>query len=298
MGTLGIALVTLALAIVLLALGRVSRPEWSISPDGRRYLALAAGRPVPLPFALRWLLPRLCSTSLLRWRWCTAAHMVALPPLVAVWLTGWIGDGRACVAGGLLVCGLPGVWRIHLRWPVLVDPAAMAWAVASAVAARERWWVAAAVLALVAGCIKETAPVFAACYAYHPLALVGLLAPALRALTAPRGDDPENDPEILDHPFRSSRRAHRGRWLDPRLMLAPWGLCLLAPAAAEPRLLAVLALTAAVAYGQLLVAVDTVRLYQWAAPPAILATMTVVPPRLAVLGLLLHLANPWAGDGL
>jgi hypothetical protein len=40
-----------------------------------------------------------------------------------------------------------------------------------------------------------------------------------------------------------------------------------------------------------------VRLYQWAAPPLILATISVVPPEFAVVALLVHLLNPWSGDG-
>jgi hypothetical protein len=40
-----------------------------------------------------------------------------------------------------------------------------------------------------------------------------------------------------------------------------------------------------------------VRLYQWAAPPVILATLTVLPSRWAVVALLAHLLNPWAGNG-
>lgn len=196
------------------------------------------------------------------------------------------------------MCGLPGVWKIHLRWPVLVDPAAMTWAMVSGVCAQHGLWALAAGTALVAGCIKETGPIFAACYGWHAVALVGLVAPLVRAATTRLGEDVEGEPEILEHPIRASRRSHAGRWLDPTLMLSPWGLCVLAPAAREPMLLAMLAVTAFLAYGQVLLAVDTVRLYQWAAPPAIAATISAIPTWLAVAGLLVHLANPWAGDGL
>jgi hypothetical protein len=284
--------------VALRALGRLREPHVTLSPDGRRYLAMAAGRPAAFPFALRWLLPALCSTSVRRWRGCTAVHLGALPPLLAVWLTGRVDDPAACVAGGLLVCGLPGVWRIHLRWPVLVDPAAMAWALASAVCAQHRLWLPAVAAAVVAGCIKETAPAFAACYAWHPVALVGLLAPLVRAATTRPGEDIEGEMDILEHPIRASRITHAGRWLDPSLMLTPWGVCLLAPAAGVPLAGPILAVTLTLAYGQVFVAVDTVRLYQWAFPPAIAATLDVVPARLAFAALALHLLNPWAGDGL
>ena len=225
--------------VVLRSLGRRREPHPELSPDGRRYLAMAAGRPAPFPFALRWLLPALCSTSLRRWRWCTALHLGALPPLVAYWL--WVEGTAAvvCVAGGLMVCGLPGVWRLYLRWPVLVDPAAMAWALASAVFAEHRLWLPAVGAALIAGSMKESAPLFAACYAWHPAALVGLVAPLVRAATTRWGDDVEGDDWILDHPILASRREHKGRWFAPGLMLAPWGMCLLAgrrrpPGLADP----------------------------------------------------------------
>ena len=294
----GIVLGASALSVAWRAFGPQRDRGVSLSRDGRRYLALAAGRPAPIPFALRWLLPRLCSTSVTRWGWCTAVHLTVLPALVAWWLTGWVGSPVACVAGGLLVCGLPGVWRIHLRWPVLVDAAAMTWAMASAVSAQHRLWALAAGTALVAGCIKETAPVFAACYGWHPAALVGLVAPLVRAATVRLGDDVEGQTDIFAHPHRASRRMHRGRWLDPSLMVTPWGICLLGLAAGDPRIVQMLAVTGALAYGQVLVATDTVRLYQWAAPAAILATMAVVPSGWGLAALAVHLANPWAGDGL
>lgn len=284
--------------VVLRALGRRREPHPELSPDGRRYLAMAAGRPAPFPFALRWLLPALCSTSLRRWRWCTALHLGALPPLVAYWLWAEGTAAVVCVAGGLMVCGLPGVWRLYLRWPVLVDPAAMAWALASAVFAQHRLWLPAVGAALIAGSMKESAPLFAACYAWHPAALVGLVAPLVRAATTRWGDDVEGDDWILDHPILASRREHKGRWFAPGLMLAPWGMCLLAPVAGVPLAWPILAVTAALAYGQVLVAVNTVRLYQWAFAPAIAATVAVVPERLVLAALALHLLNPWAGDGL
>ena len=119
--------------VVLRSLGRRREPHPELSPDGRRYLAMAAGRPAPFPFALRWLLPALCSTSLRRWRWCTALHLGALPPLVAYWLWAEGTAAVVCVAGGLMVCGLfggaigwsDGGWRPHspgvvCGWPGVV----------------------------------------------------------------------------------------------------------------------------------------------------------------------------------
>jgi hypothetical protein len=225
--------------------------------------------------------------------------LVLMPVLVSIWLSHWIQDALLLAVGGLLVCGLPGVWRIHLRWPVLVDATAMTWAVGSAIALQHHCYVLGVALALVAGCIKESGPIFAACYAWHPLALVGLAAPILRKLVAPVGPDifDEQEASILAHPLRAGLAAHAGRWLDPGMMLTPWGVALLGALITPRSTFPMLIITLMLAYGQLLVATDSVRLYQWAAPPLILATISVVPPEFAVVALLVHLLNPWSGDG-
>jgi hypothetical protein len=56
-------------------------------------------------------------------------------------------------------------------------------------------------------------------------------------------------------------------------------------------------ITTVVAYGQLLVATGTARLYQWAAPPVVLGAATVIPARWAIGIPGLHQFNPWAGEG-
>jgi len=287
------ALVAFVAGVVLIASGRLNVAE-SVSPDGHRYRALGAGEPVPMPFALRWLLPRVCGASLVRWRVSALLHLAALPPLLAVWLRHWIHEDAMVAAGALLVCGLSGVWRITLRWPVLVDATALTWAVGSAIAFQQGVWPLGGALALVAGCIKESAPVFAACYAWNPLALIGLVAPAIRALTVRVGPDLMAQPHVTRHPVAASRVHHLGKWFDARAMILPWGIGILAALATDPRVVPMLVITLLLAYAQLVVATDTARLYQWAAPPVILATMTVLPPRWAVLALIAHLFNPWA----
>jgi hypothetical protein len=293
------ALASFLAAVALYLVGRVRQPGFEVTPDGWRYLAMGGGRPMAMPFVLRWLLPAACGSSVARWRWCTGIHLVLLPVLVSIWLSHWIQDALLLAIGGLLVWGLPGVCRLNLRWPVLVDASAMTWAVGSAIALQHRCYPVAVALALVAGSIKESGPIFAACYAWHPLALAGLLAPAVRRLVAPVGPDifDELEASILAHPLRAGLIAHAGRGLDPRLMLTPWGIGLLGWVIPPRPMIPMLILTLVLAYGQLLIATDSVRLYQWAAPPVILATISVIPPEFAALALLVHLLNPWSGDG-
>jgi hypothetical protein len=80
-------------------------------------------------------------------------------------------------------------------------------------------------------------------------------------------------------------------------MLTPWGVSLIALFTIDHAVLIMLLTTLVLAYCQLLIATDSVRLYQWAAPPMILATMTVLTSPWAIVALALHLLNPWAGDG-
>jgi hypothetical protein len=288
-------LIALVVGLALIVIGRMNVAE-AVSPDGHRYRALGSGERVPMPFALRWLLPAVCGASLGRWRVNTLVHLAALLPLLTVWLGHWLQDERLRVVGALLVCGFSGIWRITLRWPVLVDATALTWAVGSAIAFQHHVPLLGIALALVAGCVKESAPVFAACYGWTLLALIGLLAPLIRMLTARVGTDLMGQPHVTRQPVAASRVHHLGKWFDPRTMILPWGVGILASLATDRQIVTILVVTVVLAYSQVLVATDTARLYQWAAPPVILATMTVLSPRWAVLALLAHLFNPWAGS--
>lgn len=288
---------SLAGSVALARLGYINLASMTLSKDGRRYLHAGAGKSAPFPFALRWLLPLLCGTSVRRWRICTMSHLVILPPLVTLWMEPWITDERLLVTGGLLVCGLSGIWRISLAMPVLVDAAAMTWSLGAAIGFQHHAWYLGIACSLVAGSIKETGPVFAACYAWNSFALLGLLAPALRALTARAGSDPVGEDALLRDPLWAGRLYHTDRWLDPARMVAPWGAAVLAAFTTDSAIIPILVTTTALAYGQLLIATGTVRLYQWAAPPMVLGTASVIPARWAIGILLLHQFNPWAGDG-
>ncbi|MER5621710.1 hypothetical protein [Streptosporangium sp. NPDC002544] len=290
------ALWSLGLSLVLLGLSLINWPVRAVCPDGRRYLRAGAGQPVALPFMLRWLLPALCGDSPRRWRWCTTAHLVALPPLVTVWMEPWIPDARLRVVGGLLICGMPGIWRIQLRWPVLVDGTALAWALGSAILLQHGLWLPALLAALVAGCVKESAPLFAACFAWHWLPLAALAAPLIRRLTGTVGEDHFGQSELMRNPWRAGSLYHAGKWFDPLATLTPWGAGLLALLVTDARVVPMLVVTVTLAYAQLLVATDTARLYQWAAPPVALGAVSVMPDRWAIAILLVHLCNPWAGS--
>lgn len=260
----------------------------SLSPDGVRYLALAGGERVPRPFHFRWLAPSLLGTDEERWRRALIPTSIALA-LSGVQYAGWIA---------LAAVGLTGL-RINWRLPVLVDLHAMSWALIAANVARYDVRVAVC-CALIAGCVKETSPVFAALYAWNPWLLLALAAPAVRALWKP-GPDPLEQiapgslaVRALTHPILAAREAHAGRWFDPRLWVLPWGGLLAGFYAPTWQVGA----TLAAAYGQCLIATDTIRLYVWAWPALAAHAGDVVPVGWWPLLIVATVWNPFAGDGI
>lgn len=260
-----------------------------LTPDGLRYLA---DRP-PFPFNLRWLAPKLCGSRRRRWSVVTRGSLVGSTVLVVLLAHLHLGWWPS-VAAGALVAGLPSL-RFLWQHTVLVDAPALLLALASAVACGHHWYPVATVLAVVAGLTMERAPVFAALFAWHPLPLVGLAAPLIVALLRRPGPDvlDEANAWVLEHPIQAARKFHPN-WLDPLVMLTPWGVCLAGLIDPSPQVAA----TVAVGYSQLAVATDSVRLYQWAAPVLAIAAVGVIPVPWLLLAVVAHWCNPLAGNGV
>lgn len=251
----------------------------SLGPDAARYLAAADGRPVPRPFHLRWLLPYFCGTSARAW-WLVYGLSW---PLAACGMIGWrvtAGDpfGVAVAAAALLI-GLPGILGPKVVAPVGVDLPATAlsllgvWLVELGHPAHV---VAGVMVVALAAMVKETSPLFAALWCWSPWPLIAFVVVGVRVLVAETGPDPLGPKfdAIAAHPVRAALAAHAGRWRDGWLLVAPWGACLAALVGADWRLGVVLA----VAYAQLVVATDSVRLYQHAAGPVMAAAAASVFP--------------------
>jgi hypothetical protein len=262
----------------------------ALTPDGYRYWAMGAGVPVPRPFAYRWLLPALCRQAIHRWVAANVAGLVLLAAgTFALAGGGWLG-----VVAALIVVTLP-MSLFNARHPVLVDSVALGLATSAAAVAQVNVPVAVA-LALLAGCVKEPAPLFAAAFAWNPWLMLGMVAPLARmALCRPGPDviEYEGRAESLAHPLRTGWRwnGSRLRSLDPTLVW-PWGGALAGLAALDVRLALVLAL----AYGQLLLATDSVRLYQWAGPAMAVSAASVVPPAWWPVLLAACVFSPFRGD--
>lgn len=261
-------------------------------PDAARYLYAGQGHRVARPFNLRVLLPWVCRDDVKRWR--------------AVWLASWIvaaggvfwwasdmGAARAAAAVALCLA-LPGVLGPPVVRPVGVDLPALAVSVVAVAAVHHGWWPLGVALILVAASIKESSPVFAAVWAWHPILLVGLVVPLVVSLVRrPELDVLTKQPmlrEVHDHPVRTALREHRHVWRDGWIMVGGWGVCLAALYAPSWPVVVVLV----VAYAQLLVATDTVRLIHTAAGPALaVAAAAVIPSEWLLLACVVHVVWWW-----
>ena len=248
------------------------------SSDGWRYQAMARGEGAPKPYHYRWLMPQILGEDQARWQ---AANTVACAAMVPAmwWLTG-------SPTVGLFTFTLYGVWGMSRKFPFITDPVAMAAAIVAAAATKHRRWEVAVATALLAGGARETAPVFAALYAWHPLPLIGLVSPAVMS-RKPEGPDITDDFShtcVVD-PFKAVWQVRKDTATDWHLYLAPLGGLWLG---ARGDLRTTLTLIAA--YAQLLVAVDTSRLTAWLWP--VLADNLSQDPRWPV-AFAASAANPW-----
>ena len=265
-----------------------------LTPDGVRYLAMARGSAQPMPFHLRFGLPAICGDKPAAWiaaTWCGLTLAVCGTGILAY--QHGLGIERAILAAAF-VAFLPAV-RFAADAPVLTDGASLGLSVAAAVIAPYSL-AAAIVVALLGAAVNERVPVWAALFALEPVLLCGLAFPLVRLLLvrAPAVSDTDPHRDILRTPVKAGLKSHAGKWLDARLMLAPWGVCLLALLAPSPWLLLALVL----AYAQCLVATDTVRLYQQAAPAVAIVAAAVVPDGWLLAAGVAHSMNPWRGNGL
>lgn len=260
-----------------------------LGPDAQRYIHLAVGNPVPRPFHLRRLLPYFCGSDGFKW----AVAYFGAWPIAAIGMLAWrvpVDGWGVAVAATLLLLALPGILGPAAVIPVGVDlPATAVTLVGVALIAEGHpaRIVAGVGVIMVAAGIKESAPVWAALWVWSPWPLIALMVPATVAVLRKPGPDPlgAKFQEIADHPVRAAWQHHRGQWRNAWVMAAPWGVCLAGLVGADWRLLLVLG----VAYAQLLVATDSVRLFQHAAGPVLaVAAANVIPVAWLPLAVAVH----------
>ena len=266
-------------------------PPQGLGPDAYRYWLAGHGVPMSRPFHLRWLLPKLLGDDVAAWRivWLLSW------PVMAVGMFGWrtaAGDGwQVAAAATELLLALPGILGPVVSIPVQVDMPSTAlmlvgiWFIELGHPAQI---VAGVAVVAVAASIRETAPIWAALTLWSLWPLIALVAVAAAAwFIRPVREDPLGGEfqEIADHPVLTALKYHRGRWRDGWLMVAPWGVCLAALYQPDWRVMVVVV----VAYMQLLVATDTVRLLHHAAGPAVAAAAAgVIPVEWLLLAVAVH----------
>ena len=258
--------------------------------DSQRYLGMGACEPQALPFAARVLAPAVCGESFAWWAACAALSNAAFAASLYWYaqLLG-LGDGGAAMAVGLS-WGLPGLYRYSMQEWIGVDAPARALALSSACCCLAGAWEAGVLLGIAAGVTKETAPVFAAVFAWSPLPLLGLLAPAVLWFVHRSRADSLGDPSgVLGAPWATAREHRQYLLTHAGLMVMPWGFSL----AALLKLDTVAGVALGLAYAQVLVATDEVRLYQWAAPPVVVAAAGVLPADWLLVVVVAQVAHPW-----
>lgn len=261
-----------------------------LGPDATRYVLAARGTPLPRPFHLRWLLPKALGDDVRAWRLVWLLSW----PVAAVGMFGWRfaagDDWRVALAGTVMLLALPGILGPSVSIPVQVDLPALALTLVGV------WWItlghpaqvaAGVAVVAVAACISEKAPLVAALTSWSLWPLMALAVVGVTYVLRKPGPDPLGAffQDIADHPIRTALEHHAGRWRDGWMMVAPWGVCLAALVGADWQVVVVLV----VAYGQLLVATDTVRLVHHVAGPVMAATAAhVVPVEWLLFAVALH----------
>lgn len=242
-----------------------------VSPDGRFYLAAGRGELVPKPYSLRWLMPWLLKGKTGRWVAASVLGFVMLPLAGALYFAQ-VAEHWAW-ATALLLC-LP-IFRTAWYFPVLTDVPAFVFSLLSAACALHGWIVPSVLLACLAGACRESAPVFAALWAWSPWPLLGVVAAGWwRKSCAPDDRSVQRFMQpLLKHPFKTAWAKRLEIGFEPLAYVFPWGGVVAGLALGGWQVW----VTTAVAYGQMIAAQDTVRLYQWAAPVLCAAAVTVVP---------------------
>jgi hypothetical protein len=278
---------------------RLDEPEdkQELTADGWRYLHMGRGGLGYKPFHRRWLLPLLLKDNEKAWGIFTLTCTTLLPLATFIFLKAAGLSPNQSLFGGLLVLGLPAVFRLNLYYPVLVDAPSHLFAILSASSFIAGHWPLGLFLIVVGGCIKESVPVFSMLFqlpfSFNLLSLFGLISPIYTTFFEPQASkDIRGEEHILDHPIQSGVKTHKGRWFSLEWMLLPWGVCLLA--FLNGPMLPFLFFVLLTSYGQVLISYgDIVRHYQAAFPLMIYSTVAIAPTGFYAILLLAHWFNPW-----
>lgn len=246
-------------ALIGAVIGAISWCIWSLNyekrmvPDSYQYAAMARGEKVVSPFWGRWLAPFLLRERGWLWEAMTLVCAVAMHAILA----------HAYGVRAALLLAPSHLISWNIKAPIQIDFPALTLVTVALVVQHP---VALVIVGLYAGAFKQNAPIMAAIAAWSPWPLVGLVS-SLFGLRWRRKINPEIDknPWLLD-PIGTTFASKRLVWMNPTIMLFPWGLTLaLAISCGDVRLLAAVV----VGYLPIFMASDNARLYLWALPVAI-----------------------------
>lgn len=258
----------------------------SIAPDSEYYLALAKGARVPRPFCFRPLVPRLVGTDPYDWKGVAVGAIIAQGIAIAL-ITG---DLRSI----LLLLALPGGARVSLRYPILVDAAAMAAVLVCWMAAGQLHWVVLVAAGILLTCLRESAPIWLAVYVGSVYPLFGVPATlTILWLTLGRKAEIGRDNAFIRAPLVSCLKHRHGNFFAWKMMLLPWGVLLPLALLADWKVAAAVWLLSAL---PLFIVTDTARVQYWAAPALIpLALAAPIPDIWWPVVLAVHVFNPYRG---
>jgi len=258
--------------------------QYIFPPDAITYMHMSKGGMALNPFRLRWLIPKLIGDHERTWLIAYPVALILTCPLMC-WFAELNGiNGLWAVA---IWCALP-LWDLLSKWAGVVDPFAWCFALGAASLSLAGYTVAALITAIVAGMVAPKAVIFSALWSRNPLILVGLIPVIIRELTAKRGE-PLVHADVINHPWIAAMK-HNGPHLhDMKNLLFPWGACLVG----FMTIPLFHAITITVAYSQMFRAIDVSRLYMWAAPVVIVATVANVPEAYMPVAVLATWFNPF-----
>jgi hypothetical protein len=255
----------------------------SYPPDAVTYQHMGKGGAACNPFRHRWMIPRLLGDNRKLWLIAYPVALILTAPLLC-----WFGElnginGLWAVA---LWVALP-LWDILTRNSGIIDPFAWLSALLAACLSLAGYHLVAVLAACLAAMIDPRAMIFAALWALDPLLLVGLVPVAICEWKAPHGQ-PLMHADVINHPWLSSMQKNGQYVHDAPNMLLPWGACLVGLMA----LPLIHVVTLCIAYGQMFRAIDLSRLYMWAAPVVIVATVQFIPDAWMPVAVLATWFNP------
>lgn len=258
-----------------------------LAPDSYRYLAMGAGEKAYTPFNRRILFPFICKDVVSRWEILSISSIVLLPLLVGYYVYSILHSWESALFAVGLMAGMPSM-KFWKDVPVLTDAPALCLSVLAALLP----YPFNVIFVCIGAFGRETVPLFAALYAWNPILLVGLIPIGVWAFIAPRGKDQLDRESWLDHPFETAKKFKKNLWLSPKMMVYPLGAALASLFYPSWQLV----VTTLVAYSQLVVATDWVRLYVWATPVMCLQAGYIDTSLMLPL-LVVHWFNPNRGTG-